>query len=76
MRVVMTGLDYRSARATEQMMISAYTLDALDNSRREISRKNVNGFLDQSYRTIELMQGTATNQTLNMLDSLRTMIGR
>jgi predicted GIY-YIG superfamily endonuclease len=60
MTVVMTGLDKNSARAWEQILISAYTLDALDNARREIAVANVGKFATEFNRAVEIM-GSGVN---------------
>ena len=55
MIVVKTGLDKDSARAWEQILISAYTLDALDNARREISSVKIVNFLSEFNRALDIM---------------------
>ena len=44
LEVKFTGLTKTEARAMEQILISAYTLDNLLNARREIAVGNVAGF--------------------------------
>ena len=63
MEVVMTGLSKNEARAAEQILISAYSLEALDNARREIAAANVVKFTDEVGRALGLMSGDSRLST-------------
>lgn len=47
MTVVATGLTRSQARMYEQVLISAYTIDAIENARREIAVRNLPKFADE-----------------------------
>ena len=53
--VVATGLSRKDARALEQILISAYTLDALDNAINSVSYKNWGQFLSEYKRMMQLL---------------------
>ena len=55
MEVVITGLDKDTARATEQILIHTYTLEALDNARNEISHFNIIRFGQEFGRSLNIM---------------------
>ena len=55
------------ARAMEQIIISAYTLDNLVNARREIAVGNVSGFLGKIGNVISIFGGTLENEFLNLM---------
>ena len=57
MIVVLTGLSYVEARAWEQALISFFTLDALENARREIAVKNVTAATAEIIRGSEILAG-------------------
>ena len=54
MVIVVTGQDRKSTRAIEQIIISAYTLEALENARNEIAKGNLFKFADE-YRRAEII---------------------
>ena len=54
MKVVATGLSRPAARIGEQVLISAYTMDALENARREIAVRNLPKFSKELRRIAEL----------------------
>lgn len=66
MFVVATGLSKEEARTGEQVLISAYTLEALDNARREIAVRNIHKFLNEIHRIAELWK--IDNFPLDMLE--------
>lgn len=53
-RVVCSGLSVSEAKVMEQTLISAYGLEALDNARREIAVRNLNGFHKEMQRAAEI----------------------
>lgn len=65
MVVIATGLSKEEARTGEQVLISAYTLEALDNARREIAVRNIHKFLNEIHRIAELWE--IDNFPLDML---------
>ena len=67
MKVLVTGLKEREARLVEQMLISAYTLQYLDNARREIATHKVwkyNSYFTSVYNIIE---GATEEALINLL---------
>ena len=56
MFVVATGLSREAARTGEQVLISAYTLNALENARREIAVGNVPKFSHHLSTVAELLK--------------------
>ena len=67
MKVLVTGLKEREARLVEQMVISAYTLQYLDNARREIATRKVwkyNSYFTSVYNIIE---GATEDALINLL---------
>jgi len=57
MTVFATGLTRREARLIEQAAISAYTLQNLNNARREIASKNVKNFIENLDAVRTLIEG-------------------
>jgi len=51
----------------EQALISAYTLEALDNGRREIAAKKVYGFWKEIKRIGSLYFSSVENELLDLL---------
>ena len=64
---IATGLTKMEARAMEQVVISAYTLNNLSNARREIAVGNVGGFAGNMNNTIKLFGGLAEDELLNLM---------
>ena len=64
---VASGLTKIEARAMEQIVISAYTLDYLVNARREIAIGNVNGFAGKTGNVISIFGGTVEDEFLNLM---------
>ena len=52
---IVTGLDFVKSKIVEQILISAFTLDALDNARNEFSQKNWEAVADEVARVFELL---------------------
>ena len=68
MRVVATGLTVDEARLLEQSLISAYTLEALTNRRREIAIMKLNNFNDKMDVIISLISGYHEDEYREMLN--------
>lgn len=64
---VITKLTKSEARMVEQMLITAYTLEALENARREIAKGNTGKFAEESKRAVEIMSSPG----INWLDFIR-----
>ncbi|MBQ7551651.1 MAG: GIY-YIG nuclease family protein, partial [Bacteroidales bacterium] len=67
LEVKFSGLTKHEARAIEQMLISAYSLDNLSNARREISVGNVGGFAGKIGKIINLFGSVAEDELLNLM---------
>ena len=67
LEVKFTGLTKTEARAMEQILISAYTLDNLLNARREIAVGNVAGFTGRIDNVISIFEGVAEDELLNLM---------
>ena len=61
MVVVSTGLTVRQAKVEEQTLISVYSLEALDNARREITVLNLAGFREEISRAAEIYGSSIEN---------------
>ena len=68
MEIMVTGLTEDEAKLTEQTLISVYTLDALQNARREIARGNIIKYLDHSQRIIDIYKGFTEDELYNLLN--------
>ena len=68
MEIMVTGLTEDEAKLTEQTLISVYTLDALQNARREIARGNIIKYLDHSQRVIDIYKGFTEDELYNLLN--------
>ena len=64
---IATGLTKTEARAMEQIVISAYTLDNLINARREIAVGNVSGFAGKIDNVISIFGGAIEDEFLNLM---------
>ncbi len=53
---VVTGLDYLDSRIVEELLIGAFTLDALENARHEISEGNLDKMAEEVGRVRELLE--------------------
>ena len=53
--------------AMEQILISAYTIQNLDNARREIAKGNVNGFKSKMNNIINIFGGATESELLNLM---------
>lgn len=62
-----SGLTKIEARAMEQIVISAYTLDNLTNARREIAVGNVSGFAGKIGNVISIFGGAVEDEFLNLM---------
>ena len=67
MIVVATGLSVREARIAEQSIISAYTLNYLDNARREIAVSNLTGYYDNMEAVIQIWGSVTEDELINLL---------
>ena len=64
---VMTGLTKNEARGMEQTLVSSYTLDALNNARREISTLKVDKFAEETKRALGIMGSIPQNEWLDLV---------
>ena len=67
MEVKFTGLTKVEARAMEQVLISAYSLDNLCNARREIAVGNVGGFAGKIGNVISIFGGSVESEFLSLM---------
>lgn len=67
LEVKFTGLTMRGARVMEQVIISAYTLQNLDNARREIATGNVRGFAGNMNNVIKIFDGAMESELLSLM---------
>ena len=67
MVVVATGLSVKEAKATEQVLISAYTLDYLDNARREIAAGNLPGYWDYMNSVTQIIGSVTEDELMNLM---------
>ncbi len=82
MVVVMSGLDRKTARAEEQILISAFTLEAvesafkaLDNGRRGIAVRRMGEFKDELNRALEIMRGSGIGSASATLEDIEDLFG-
>ena len=68
MIVVATNLTVKDARLVEQLLISCYTLDYLDNARREIAVNNLPAYYNYMNSIKSLYSGIAEDELLNLLE--------
>ncbi|MFR0974472.1 MAG: hypothetical protein ACLSE9_08725 [Acutalibacteraceae bacterium] len=64
---IKTNISITEARAMEQILISAYTLDNLLNAGREIAVGNVAGFTGRIDNVISIFEGVAEDELLNLM---------
>lgn len=67
MDVKVSGLTRQDARKMEQVLISAYTLENLDNARREIAVGNVAGCAGKLENIISIFNGVAEDELLSLM---------
>ena len=67
LEVKVTDLTLPEARAVEQVLISAYALENLDNARREIAVGNVAGFQENMGRIVQIFQNSTEDELLNLM---------
>ena len=67
LEIKFSGLTRVEARAMEQMLISAYSLDNLSNARREIAVGNVSGFAGKIGNVINIFGGAIEDEFLNLM---------
>ena len=68
MTVIASGMNKIEAKIMEQTLISAYTLNNLDNARREIARGNVAGYKNSMGNVLSIFNGVAENELLNLME--------
>ena len=68
MKVIATGLSKPQARVAEQIFISAYSIQSLDNLRREIAIKKLGNFKGEISVIIELYEGVAEDELWNLME--------
>ena len=67
MEVFATGLTRYEARAVEQTVIAAFTLEKLDNARNEIAKGNLPKFRSEMGAVVEIFQGLNEDEVYNLL---------
>ena len=67
LEVKFTRLTKVEARVMEQLVISAYTIQYLDNARREIAVGNVRGFVGKMNNIINIFGGATESELLNLM---------
>ena len=67
MHVVFTELTLDEAKVYEQALISAYTLEYLDNARREIAVGNLHGYRKSICAVAQLFDGVVEDELLNLM---------
>ena len=67
MTVVSTGLSIEEAKVTEQTLISTYTLDYLDNARREIAAKNLPAYNSYMGSVLQIVAGIHAEALMELL---------
>lgn len=67
MFVVQTGLSKTEARVAEQMLISAYGMEYLDNLRREIAVSKIDQFRQYITRQAELQNSVSEDELREMM---------
>ena len=68
LEVVITGLTVDEARVFEQLLISTYTLNNLDNARREISAGKLGQFSQSIGNAISIFEGAIENEYLCLME--------
>ena len=68
MVVIATGLNKFEARAVEQTIIAAFTLEKLDNARNEIAKGNLSKFRSEMGAVVEIFQGFTEDDIYNFLN--------
>lgn len=68
LEVKFTGLTRVEARIIEQILISAYTMQNLDNARREIAIGNLGGFAGSMNNVISIFSGAAESELLCLME--------
>ena len=56
------------ARAVEQTIIAAFTLEKLDNARNEIAKGNISKFHSEIGAVVEIFQGLNEDEVYNFLN--------
>ena len=67
LEVKFSGLTKAEARAMEQVLISAYSLDNLSNARREIAVGNVSGFAGRIGNIVSIFGGAVEDEFLDLM---------
>ena len=68
LEVVITGLTVDEARLFEQLLISTYTLNNLDNARREISAGKLGKFSQNIGNVISIFEGAIESEYLCLME--------
>ena len=68
LEVVAAGLTKNQARLLEQTLISAYTLDVLQNARREIAPRNIFKLQSDANRVASLLGGLIESELLCLME--------
>ena len=67
MEVLATGLTIPEAKTVEQAVISLYTLQYIDNMRREIAVKNLPGYRQNVHAVVELFSSITEDEVMNLM---------
>lgn len=67
LEVKFTGLTRIEAQVMEQIVISTYIIQNLDNARREIAVGNISGFTGKMNNIINIFGGVTESELLNLM---------
>lgn len=67
MTVIVAGFERTEAQIMEQVLISTFTLQYLDNARREIAVKNIEKYRENIYNVIEIFSGAIESDILSLM---------
>ena len=66
-RVIFTGLTINQARLCEQVLISAYSIECLENARREIAQLKVGSFASEMNRLAQLQSAFSEDEIYHLI---------
>ena len=67
MTVIAAGFERTEARIMEQVLISTFTLQYLDNACRKIAVKNIEKYRENIYNVIEIFSGAIESDILSLM---------
>ena len=67
MTVIVAGFERTEARIMEQVLISTFTLQYLDNARRERAVKNIEKYRENIYNVIEIFSWAIESDILSLM---------